>query len=161
VKIHQKIKWQLHVGNFSEWLKRSDDSVPAPTQILYDPYSSSENREMWSLEHFTRLYEKLDPLIPCTLTNYTRSTSMRSTLALAGFCVGVGPRIAEKTETTVAANQMQLLETPLGKDWLLKVKRSHQSAPFRDSDSIRKDSVEQRPISETDFAALASHRQFC
>lgn len=91
---------------------------------------------------------------PCLLTNYTRSTSVRVTLLLAGFHVGIGPSTGEKDETTVATNDPALLERPLSRDWLEgKVYASTNAAPLR-TDGAR------GPISPEDFARLQAHGQF-
>jgi len=111
VALSQRLQWSLHVGDFRETIK--DLSIPSPHTVIYDPYSPVGNPEMWALEHFSNLYRRLDPEIPCLLTNYTRSTSVRVTLLLSGFCVGVGTEVGEKAETTVASNRVEMLERPL------------------------------------------------
>ena len=87
---------------------------------------------MWTLEHFTRLRACLDVARPCTLTSYSRSTSVRVTLMLAGFFVGCGGGIGEKDQTTVAATHRDLLAQPLGPEWLARVSRSTRGAPLRE-----------------------------
>ena len=88
---------------------------------------------MWTLQHFTKLRRNLDANRPCTLTSYSRSTAVRVTLVLAGFFVGRGAATGEKDETTVAATHRELLASPLGEDWLRRVRRSTRSGPLRDS----------------------------
>lgn len=124
------VTWCLHLGDFRETVSASP--APAPHAILYDPYSPTSNPGMWSLEHFSRLRAALDPTRPCTLTSYSRSTAVRVTLALAGFYVGTGTATGEKDETTVAATHRELLERPLGVEWLGRVERSTKGGPLRD-----------------------------
>jgi tRNA U34 5-methylaminomethyl-2-thiouridine-forming methyltransferase MnmC len=124
------IRWRLHVGDFREAVL--SPPAPPPHAILYDPYSPSANPEMWSLEHFTKLRAALDPGRPCTLTSYSRSTAVRVTLALAGFYPGRGTATGEKDETTVAATHRELLEAPLGEEWLERVRRSTRGGPLRE-----------------------------
>jgi hypothetical protein len=100
---------------------------------------------MWSLGHFQRLRAALSE--PCTLTSYSRSTSVRVTLALSGFCVGRGTATGEKNETTVAATHRELLAEPLGREWLGRVRRSTKAAPLRENHGPG-------PISDADFEAL-------
>jgi queuine tRNA-ribosyltransferase len=137
--------WFFHPGDFREQVNAPP--APAPDAILYDPYSPSANPGMWSLAHFTRLRTALTR--PCTLTSYSRSTAVRVTLALAGFCVGRGSATGEKDETTVAATSKHLLAEPLGIDWLGRVKRSTKASPLREGHA-------DGPISEADFEALSA-----
>jgi S-adenosyl-L-methionine-dependent methyltransferase len=107
--------------------------IVRPDAILYDPYSPAANPGMWTLEHFTRLRACLDPARPCTLTNYSRSTAVRVTLALAGFFVGRGGATGEKEETTIASTHRELLLQPLGVEWLKMVGRSTRGSPLREA----------------------------
>ncbi len=128
IALSSAFSWRFHRGDFGASLRRMD--LPAPHSILYDPYSPSSNPGMWSLGHFTDLFKNLDPNRACLLTNYTRSTAVRVTLLLAGFFVGIGKAIGEKAETTVASNQLGMLESPLDRSWLDRVKASRNSAPL-------------------------------
>ena len=139
--------WHFHRCDFREFVCAPRAGVPVPDAILYDPYSPESNRSMWTLEHFTRLRARLDPARPCTLTNYSRSTSIRVTLMLAGFHVGLGGATGEKDQTTVAATHLGLLAQPLGAEWLGRVGRSTRGAPLRESRTPG-------PISREDLAAL-------
>jgi len=144
------VDWHFHRGDFREFVCAPRGSgVPGPDAILYDPYSPESNRSMWTLEHFTRLRACLDPARPCTLTSYSRSTSIRVTLMLAGFSVGCGGAIGEKDQTTVAATHRGLLAHPLGAEWLGRVERSTRGAPLRESRNPG-------PISREDLAALGA-----
>jgi len=144
--------WRLHRGDFS----RLAHDAPAPSAIFFDPYSPSRNAEMWNLETFGRILAPLSlPYAPdCTMTNYTRSTSVRVTMLLAGWFVGTGVATGEKEETTIAANRIGLLRKPLDAAWLSRVRSSTNSAPLRGRDHAR------GPISGEDYARLVSHPQF-
>ncbi|MGK5086789.1 MnmC family methyltransferase [Bdellovibrionota bacterium FG-2] len=152
VKLAPRITWALHLGDFCSELK--DRQIPSPHAIIYDPYSSTGNPEMWSLTHFQSLQQRLNPLIPCMLTNYTRSTAIRVTLLLAGFFVGVGRHIGQKAETTVASNQAELLDQPLDLRWLERVRVSRNAAPL----SATASGVS--PITPADFERLKNCPQF-
>jgi tRNA U34 5-methylaminomethyl-2-thiouridine-forming methyltransferase MnmC len=147
-----RVHWYLHKADFRESLERSD--LPAPHAIFYDPYSATSNPEMWTLEHFTRLRRALDDQRPCLLTNYTRSTAVRSTWLLAGFYVGIGVGIGEKDQTTIASNELSLLERPLALDWLKQVSASQNSNPLREAGTIY------GPMNTADFERLRQHPQF-
>jgi S-adenosyl-L-methionine-dependent methyltransferase len=144
------IRWVLHRGDFS--LMAPD--APPPAAVLFDPYSPARNPEMWNLKTFGRLMSFTREEVPCLLTNYTRSTSMRVTMLLAGWFVGKGAPTGEKEETTVASNRMDLLENPLGADWLRRVRSSTNAAPLRGR------LYRQDPISPEDYDFLEAHPQF-
>ena len=154
VQIGERISWKLHLGDFAEALKAGAPTPGAPHAILYDPYSPSGNPDMWTLEHFTRLWERLDAAVPCLLTNYTRSTAVRVALLLAGFYVGAGCEIGEKAETTIASNQLDLLERPLTARWLERVRISGNAAPLRTA------SYSKSGISDQDLKILQALPQF-
>jgi tRNA U34 5-methylaminomethyl-2-thiouridine-forming methyltransferase MnmC len=152
VRIAPRIRWKLHLGDFRDKLR--EGVAPTPHSIFYDPYSPSENPDMWNLEHFKNLRQSLSADAPCILSNYTRSTAVRVSLLLSGFCVGVGCSIGEKAETTLASNEPSLIEHPLDRAWLERVKRSRNSAP------LRSEAYGQGPISSEDFEALLLAPQF-
>ena len=149
-----QLHWQVTLGDFAR--PGGERSSLAPHAIFFDPYSPSVDPEMWTLELFTALRAGLRDDAPCLLTNYTRSTSVRVTLLLAGFFVGIGPSTGEKDETTVAANTAALLARPLAREWLKnKVYASTNAAPLRAGAGGGRS-----PISEEDFARLRAHPQF-
>lgn len=154
VQIQPHIHWQLHLGDFSEHIKSGYPHLLSPHSIFFDPYSAATNPEMWTLEVFSSLWKKLDPYSECLLTNYTRSTAVRVSLLLAGFHVGIGSEIGEKTETTIASNQLNSLKRPLDRAWLGRVKASMNSAPLRAS------VYSKSKISDEDFERLQKHPQF-
>ena len=142
--------WRFHAGDFRETMS----AAPAPHAVLYDPYSPQSNPGMWALDHFAQVRACLSADAPCLLTNYTRSTAVRVTLLLAGFFVGHGHATGEKDQTTIASNDLALLEWPLDADWLMRVRRSTNSAP------LRAESSGWAVISPEDWAKLAAHPQF-
>ncbi len=145
------VRWHLHVGDFR--IPFHEGSPPAPHAIFFDPYSPQNNPTLWSLDAFHELHARLSPDAPCLLTSYTRSTAVRVTLLLAGFFVGRGCGIGEKDETTLAANDIELLAAPLDAAWLKRVRRSTHAAPLRDV-------PEPGVISDAHFALLEQHPQF-
>jgi len=152
VQVHPRLKWNLQMGDFREQMLRAE--LPSPNAIFYDPYSLSINIEMWTLDFFKALRARLDDSVPCMLTNYTRSTVMRVTWLLAGFYVGVGATIGQKEETSIATNQLDLLEQPLDQRWLARVKASQSANPIRGNENVIK------PITPEDYALLLTQKQF-
>jgi tRNA U34 5-methylaminomethyl-2-thiouridine-forming methyltransferase MnmC len=146
------IRWYLHCADFRRSLQCAD--LPAPHAVFYDPYSATSNPEMWTLEHFQALRRVLRDDRPCLLTNYTRSTAVRSTWLLAGFYVGIGVGIGEKDQTTIASNHLGLLERPLPVSWLKQVKASQNANPLREAGAVY------GPMSTADFEELQRHPQF-
>ncbi len=130
VETDWRIEWHLHPGDFTERV-REGNLPEAPDAIFYDPYSPKRNGNMWTLEHLERLRRILTR--PCTATSYTRSTAMRVTFLCAGFYVGRGVGIGEKDETTMFATTSGLLERPLARDWLERVRRSTNAAPWTET----------------------------
>ena len=127
----QPVAWELQVADFPALLAgAAAASLPKPHAIMYDAFSPATNPEMWTLPHFTRLFGLLEPGRPCALPTYSRSTLLRVTLLLAGFHVGVGHATGEKEETTVAANRLDLIEEPLNRRWLARVRRSNSAEPL-------------------------------
>ena len=144
------VHWKFHPGDFHATMALA----PAPHAILYDPYSPQTNPGMWTLEHFTKLRAQLAADAPCFLTNYTRSTAVRVTLLLAGFFVGSGHATGEKDQTTIASNDLSLLEEPLDAAWLKRVQRSTNGAPLHTG------IARPCPITPEDWQKLLSHPQF-
>ncbi|MBC7533597.1 MAG: methyltransferase [Oligoflexus sp.] len=151
-QVRPNISWHLHLGDFREVMLRKD--LPSPHACIYDPYSSVSNQEMWTLEHFKNLAKRLDPAVPCLLTNYTGSSAIRVTWLMAGFYVGVGASVGKKAETTVASNHLSLLDQPLSTEWLTKRQTSQSSAPLRETQHLA------ATISAEDFRELAGQSQF-
>ncbi|MCX6968044.1 MAG: MnmC family methyltransferase [Verrucomicrobia bacterium] len=141
--------WQLHRGDYLSQLGQA----PPPAAIFHDPYSPARNPGMWSLELFRAARERVGKG-ECLLTNYTRSTAVRVTLALAGWAVGFGVATGDKDQTTIAASHVDLLERPLGRDWLLRVRASTNAAPFRGGQYAP------GAITDADFTALQALPQF-
>ena len=143
------VRWRLYRGDYGELLHQA----PPPAAIFHDPYSPARNPLMWRLEVFRAARERIGDG-ECLLTNYTRSTAVRVTLALAGWWVGYGAATGEKEQTTIAASRPGLLQRPLDGEWLRRVKASTNAAPQRGL------TYERGPISDTDFAALCALPQF-
>ena len=156
----QQIAWELHLADFPSWLAQfvsaadMKNKLPTPDLILFDPFSPAKNPAMWTQALFENLFRAINPERPCLMPTYSRSTMLRVTLLLAGFFVGVGGATGEKEETTMAATQAALLERPLGRNWLERVKKSDSAEPL--SDPIYR----QAPIAEASWKKLLAHPQF-
>jgi hypothetical protein len=151
----RSVHWTYHQGDFPTQLASGAlDSLPAPHAILFDAYSPKRNPDMWTRELFSNLFSRLDPNRPCQLATYSRSTMLRVSLLLAGFFVGIGRASGRKEETTVASNDLAMLDEPLGKQWLERATRSSSAEPLESS------IYEQRPLSISSRSQLLRHSQF-
>ena len=156
----QSVLWEFRLGDFPTLLAnavqhRAESEFGAPPHaILFDAYSPARNPAMWTLPLFTNLFVLLDPQRPCALPTYSRSTIMRVTLLLAGFFVGVGHATGEKTETTIAANALDLIEEPLDRRWLERARRSHRAEPLHEPVHHI------APLSDESWERLQAHPQF-
>lgn len=127
------VNWQFHLADFPELLKTGGDNlkfIAPPHAIFFDAFSPAKNPAMWTLPVFQNLFRSLDPTRPCALTTYSRSTLIRATLLLSGFFVGTGLATGMKEETTIAANDLSLVEQPLDARWLERAARSDSAAPL-------------------------------
>jgi hypothetical protein len=150
-----RVNWSVNVGDFPTLLNGAfADRWPKPDAIFFDAYSPAKNPAMWTLPLFQKIFSLLDPKRPCAMPTYSRSTMLRVTLLLAGFYVGVGRPIAEKDETTIAANDLSIIEKPLGRDWLKRARNSTCAEPLREPVYTR------APLSEETWAELQKHPQF-
>ena len=156
----QSVNWEFHHGDFPTFLSnlklktQNSKLAPAPHAILFDAYSPARNPAMWTLPLFTDLFRQLDPSRPCAMPTYSRSTILRTTLLLAGFFVGVGHATGEKEETTIAANDLNLLAEPLGRRWLERARRSHSAEPLVEP------VYRTAPLSAASWEKLSRHPQF-
>ena len=148
------VLWSVAHGDFPGWLLQTVSVVEPPHLILYDAFSPAKNPAMWTLPVFTRLFSRLSAERPCLMPTYSRSTLLRVTLLLAGFHVGAGHATGEKEETTIAANAPELLDEPLPREWLERVRRSRSAEPLAEAKYC------QRPLSEENWNLLVQHPQF-
>jgi hypothetical protein len=149
-----RVSWEIHVGDFPGTLAGDGPTRPPPHAIFFDAFSPARNPAMWTLPLFENLFRRLDPRQPCALATYSRSTIPRVTLLLAGFFVGAGEPVAEKEETTVAANSLPLIERPLGARWLQRARTSHSAEP------LHADEYRIAPLAPETWERLRAHPQF-
>jgi tRNA U34 5-methylaminomethyl-2-thiouridine-forming methyltransferase MnmC len=166
----QSVDWKLHLGDFPALISRSSrgdeahsskseignrkSEIRAPHAILFDAFSPAKNPAMWTLPLFTNVFQRLDPQRPCALPTYSRSTILRVTLLLAGFFVGIGHATGEKEETTIAANDLDLIAEPLDRRWLERANRSHRAEPLVEA------VYRIAPLSPENWERLQAHPQF-
>jgi tRNA U34 5-methylaminomethyl-2-thiouridine-forming methyltransferase MnmC len=152
---YREVDWRVNVGDFPMLVASADaEGWPKPDAILFDAFSPAKNPAMWTLPLFSRIYELLDPQRPCAMPTYSRSTMLRVTLLLAGFFVGVGREIGEKEETTIAANDLSQIESPLPVSWLKRARNSTCAEPLIEPAYTR------APLSEASWEKLQAHPQF-
>jgi tRNA U34 5-methylaminomethyl-2-thiouridine-forming methyltransferase MnmC len=156
--------WEFYLADFPSllagWIGGNKNGPlagqkpPAPHAILFDAYSPAKNPGMWTQPLFASIFASLDPERPCALATYSRSTMLRVSLMLAGFYVGSGERTGEKEETTIAANCLDLIPSPLDLRWLKRARASTSSEPMWEAH------YRQAPISEVSWMRLQAHPQW-
>lgn len=111
-------RWDLCVGDFTSTL----DDAPPPDIIFFDPYSQGSQPDLWSVDLFARLREKLAGTRGRLLT-YSASTQVRLKLLAAGFFVHAvaspGPQ-GEGTLATVDGDAKDVIAS----DWWAKALKS-------------------------------------
>jgi tRNA U34 5-methylaminomethyl-2-thiouridine-forming methyltransferase MnmC len=149
------VTWEMHLADFPSLLGQPvAQAFAKPHAIMFDAFSPAKNPAMWTQPLFASLFKLLDPERPCALPTYSRSTLLRVTLLLAGFFVGVGHATGEKEETTIAANTLQLLQEPLDRRWLERVRRSTSAEPMWEP------VYRQAPLAPETWDKLQRHPQF-
>jgi len=151
----QAVRWEVHLADFPSLLQQPlARELPKPHVIMFDAFSPAKNPAMWTQPLFARLFQLLDPVRPCALPTYSRSTMLRVTLLLAGFFVGVGHASGEKEETTIAANALEMIDEPLDRRWLQRAHRSTSAEPMWEP------VYRQARLSADTWAKLQCHAQF-
>ena len=151
----QAVTWEVHVADFPTFLtKPAAAKLPPPHVIMFDAFSPGTNPAMWTQPLFANLFRLLSPDRPCALPTYSRSTMLRVTLLLAGFCVGVGHATGQKEETSIAANIPSLITHPLDRRWLQRAHRSISAEPLWEP------SYRQAPLAPATWEKLQQHPQF-
>jgi tRNA U34 5-methylaminomethyl-2-thiouridine-forming methyltransferase MnmC len=145
--------WEFHLGDFVKSLG-TKSITSSPHAIFFDAFSPAKNPAMWILPLFQNLFRALDPKRPCALTTYSRSTMIRATLLLAGFFVGIGHATGLKEETTIAANDLNLISERLRSRWLTRAARSDSAEPLHEPIYRR------TKLSPESLEALHRHPQF-
>ena len=151
----QQVHWEAHVADFPTLLAGPEaEKLAKPHVVMFDAFSPARNPAMWTQPLFARLFKLLDPVRPCALPTYSRSTLFRVTLLLAGFFVGVGHATGEKEETTIAANTLELIAEPLDRKWLERARRSTSAEPLWEP------VYRQQKLSGDTWEKLRQHHQF-
>jgi tRNA U34 5-methylaminomethyl-2-thiouridine-forming methyltransferase MnmC len=153
------VDWEFHLADFPSLVEgRVTEQIPTllpkPHAILFDAFSPAKNPAMWTQPLFAAIYRLLDPARPCAMPTYSRSTMLRVSLLLAGFFVGAGHATGEKEETTIASNTLDLLDEPLDRTWLARVKRSTSAEPLWEP------VYRQAPLAPETWEKLCEHPQF-
>jgi len=119
-----RVRWRLRHGDILTELPKE----PLKADIVFwDPFSPKANPELWTIAAFTALRRTAGAR--CSLFTYSASTAVRVALLLAGWAVGVGNSIGEKSFTTAAAVVASDLARPLDRAWLARLQRAQVPLP--------------------------------
>ena len=119
-----RTSWRLWHGDILQALAREDCLADI---VFWDPFSPKANPALWTVAAFAAIRRVANAR--CTLFTYSASTAVRSALLLAGWAVGVGESIGEKSQTTAAAVMATDLARPLGSNWLARLSRPDVPLP--------------------------------
>jgi len=97
--------------------------------VFLDPFSPGKSPELYSLEFFYILYEKLKD--NGTVLTYTSAAPVRSAMIQAGFQLGEGPAFG-RTGGTTASPSLENIQKPLSMDDERMIALSDAGVPFRD-----------------------------
>jgi queuine tRNA-ribosyltransferase len=121
----KSLEWRLYVGDAVKLVKEVDGQFDL---IFFDPFSPESNPTMWTVD-FLRSIRSSSKYDGALLATYSAATPTRVSLLLAGFFVGQGWSTGTRTETTIAANRVELLREPIGDRWLQRWQRSSSRHP--------------------------------
>ena len=119
------LSWRLIPGDARETINEVDGVVDL---VYFDPYSPESNPTLWTVD-FLRAVKVKAKKQGAKLVTYSAATPTRVSLLLAGFFVGQGAATGTRTETTIAATKIDLLDSPLGARWYLRWERSSARGP--------------------------------
>ncbi|MDY6915685.1 MAG: MnmC family methyltransferase [Candidatus Cloacimonadota bacterium] len=89
---------KLILGDVFETLPKLPNSFF--DRVFFDPFSPSKQPEMWNLQIFKWVYEKLKP--GGKLATYSCAKLVRNNMRYTGFKVYDGPKIGRKSPSTIA-----------------------------------------------------------
>ncbi len=96
--------------------------------VFHDPFSPASNPELWSVEFFSLLKERMEPR--AVLTTYSAALQVRMAMMEAGFTIGRGPSVGGKKEGTVATIK-GTIET-LSVDEIAGIRSAVRATPYRE-----------------------------
>ncbi len=109
-----------------ETLERCD--MPLFDAVFHDPFSPAKNPELWTVEFFELIYERVNP--KAIITTYSAAPQVRRAMMDAGFIVGRGPSVGGKKEGTLATLAGGINSLP-GKE-IDEIKKDRKGTPYRD-----------------------------
>ncbi len=119
------IKIEFYKGDVRERLPSAP--IHDADVVFHDPFSPYRNPEVWTLELFKKLKSKMSR--SGVWVSYSSSLPVRKSLLLLGFNVGETKPLGRKRGGTCASPGLTFR---LPSRWMLKLKSSPYSIPFRD-----------------------------
>jgi spermidine synthase len=98
--------------------------------VFHDPYSPSKNPEMWTVDFFKVLHNKMKK--NAVLTTYSSALQIRMALIEAGFNIWAGPSVGKKKEGTLATPGNSIHK--LNDETINEIKSNVKSTPYSDHD---------------------------
>lgn len=120
------IKIKIYFGDARNSIKNLEDGLFHA--VFQDPFSPAKNPELWSMDYFRLLREKMRD--DCILTTYSSADHIRSAMIQAGLFVGIGPSVGKKREGTIASKSCII---PVLTDARIQeINKNPKSEPYRD-----------------------------
>jgi queuine tRNA-ribosyltransferase len=120
-----RTSWRFVPGELPDTL--ATEPLASADLVFWDPFSPRANPLLWNVAAFSAVRRLCRE--GATLHTYSAATATRSALLLAGFCVGFGDSVGEKSATTMAALRLSELHAPLDVRWLARLGRSSAALP--------------------------------
>lgn len=101
----KNIEIKLIIGDARKTIKELNEKFDA---VFLDPFSTTKNPELWTVEFFKEIKEVMKP--EAILATYSSSAIVRSGLIESGFKIGNGPVIGRYRPSTLASINIELPE---------------------------------------------------
>ncbi len=129
---HDKLalSWQLFEGDFRETIT----SAESPDVVLFDPFSTQSNPEIWQLDFVSRLRQQAGSK-SFIMSTYSSATAFRAALLAAGYWVFEGRNLSDTRGSTYAFSHPHAEhprwqpEQKLDQRWLERWRRSSAKFP--------------------------------
>lgn len=100
--------------------------------VFHDPFSPASNPELWSVEFFSLLKERMEPR--AVLTTYSAALQVRMAMMEAGFIIGRGPSVGGKKEGTLATIHGSI--KTLNLDEMAGIRSAVRATPYREKSGL-------------------------
>jgi len=97
----ENVEIKILLGDARETIKQIHEKFDA---VFLDPFSPPKNPELWTLEFFKEIYNRMKP--NAVLATYSCAGIVRRNLKQVGFDVKDGPRVGRRSPGTIAIKSL-------------------------------------------------------